>query len=550
MLNYSRKKSIISLGLFLLFGAGSVWAQFPGFGDGMMPPFGGGFGYFGRFHSLDPVQGAPQQMHGFSMQQDRGNKVEFTSSNLPIIIIETSGSINAEKKIPATMQIIDNGNNRNNITDTPNNYDGHIEIKLRGNSSLSFEQKRYTLETVHQDGTKFDTPLLGMPADNDWVLIAPYNDISMMRDVFAFDLWNQMGYWAPRTRYAELVIDGDYRGVYILTEKIKRGKDRLDIAKLKPEDNEGIELTGGYIMRIDAYDADDLTFTSKVPGISSMPSMGGGGFMSFGGGMNMMMGGSSMNQVVWSYYNPKKSKITTEQANYIHNYIDQTELAIQSEEFADPENGYAKYIKTASFVDYFIHTELSLNADGFKRSAYFYKTKQNEDGSGGKLHAGPVWDYNLAYGNCNFCNADQIDTWVHEGGETNPTPAMWKRLTEDPAFMAKVKARWKELRQDILSIERINSFIDSNAELLAEAQKRQYEKYDDLLVEEHSNSNHQHGMMGGFGGMMGGPGSMMGMGGNSISWFAAYRVSSYEEEIEILKEWFADRIAFLDKEWK
>jgi len=555
MLKITKRKSFIGLNLLLLFATGNVWAQFPGFGGGGMPPFGGGFGYFGRFHSFGPdvsPNSQNNQPFGFGMENEQGNSVEFTSSNLPIIIIDTDGGrINADKKITAKMQIIDNGNNkRNNITDSPNDYNGFIEIKLRGNSSLSFEQKRYTLETVGEDGKKFDTPLLGMPADNDWVLLSPYNDISMMRDVFAFDLWNKMGYWAPRTRYAELIVDGDYRGVYILTEKIKRSKDRLDIANLKEIDNEGLELTGGYIMRIDAYDAEDLTFISKVPGISSVPSMGGGGFMSFGGGMNMTMGGSSMNNVVWSYYSPKKSKITTEQANYIHNYIDETELAIQGENFKDPENGYAKYIKISSFVDYFIHTELSLNADGFKRSAYFYKTKQNEDGSGGKLHAGPVWDYNLAYGNCNFCNADQIDAWVHEGGETNPTPAMWKRLTEDPAFMDRVKKRWKELRQDILSIERINSFIDSNAKLLAEVQERQYEKYDDLLVPENSNTQHQNGMMGGFGGMMGGPSAMMGMGGNSISWFAAYRVSSYEEEIETLKKWFAARIEFLDSQWQ
>ena len=108
----------------------------------------------------------------------------------------------------------------------------------------------------------------------------------------------------------------------------------------------------------------------------------------------------------------------------------------------------------------------------------------------------------------------------------------------------------ERVAQRYTSIERINSFIDSNAKLLAEAQERQYEKYDDLLVPKNSNNQHQNGMMGGFGGMMGGPGAMMGMGGNNISWFAAYRVSSYEEEIETLKKWFAARIEFLDSQWQ
>ena len=91
-------------------------------------------------------------------------------------------------------------------------------------------------------------------------------------------------------------------------------------------------------------------------------------------------------------------------------------------------------------MDYLIHTEVSLNADGMKRSTYFYKTKQNPDGTGGKLHAGPVWDYNLAYGNCNFSNGNNVRAWVHEGAETMPTTFIWKRLMEDPAFYNMSKA--------------------------------------------------------------------------------------------------------------
>lgn len=194
-----------------------------------------------------------------------------------------------------------------------------------------------------------------------------------------------------------------------------------------------------------------------------------------------------------------------------------------------------------SFVDYLIHTELSLNADGLKRSTYFYKDK------GGKLVAGSVWDYNLAYGNCNFCNANKIDAWVYEGGETNPTPAMWKRLMEDPGFVAKVKARWKQLRKDVISLDHIYKFIDDNAKLLQEPQKRQYSKYTDLLVTERRQQNQGFGGFGGFPGM-GGFGGFGG--GDAIGMFAAYRVSSYEEEITILKKWLADRIAFLDRNWK
>lgn len=546
-----------------------IYAQFPGGGFGGGFP-GGGFMGFGRFgnpgNSVEPggfggfggsggFGGFGGGMMGGNVQYDpsQGRKVEFTSSNLPIVIIETGGKpINSESKLTATMKIVDNGSGRRNkVTDKPNGYDGKIGIKLRGNSSLYFEQKRFTIETRDNDGKALNAELLGMPADNDWVLLAPYNDISMMRDPFAFDLWNEMGHWAPRNRYCEVVIDGNYVGVYILCEKIKRGENRLDIAKLKPTDNSGIDLTGGYIVRIDPVEGNEPYFTSDVPGITSMGGGFGGGFPGGMGGFGGGFGGG-FNTVTWTYYYPKSDKITEEQQKYISDYIKTVEKVIQSDNFADPDEGYAKYISVQSFVDYFIHTELSLNADGLKRSAYFYKKKQNPDGTGGKLHAGTVWDYNLAYGNCNFCNANKIDAWVYEGGETNPTPAMWKRLTEDPAFMDKVKARWKELRKGVLSIENINRYIDNHASQLSEAQERQYSKYSDLLVPKSQGAQGNRGGFGGggFGGFGGFGAGGFGGGADAIGMFAAYRVSTYKEEIATLKKWFADRIAFLDSNWK
>ena len=186
------------------------------------------------------------------------------SSNLPIIIINTDASINAQAKVHGTMKVVSKAKGRNSDTDTPTDYDGHIGIKLRGNSSLSFEQKKYTIETQDADGNDLKVPLLGMPQESDWVLLAPYNDISMVRDVFAFNMWREMGHWAPRTQMCEVVVNGDYAGVYIFCEKIKRDKERVDLAKLKKGDVDGREVTGGYIVRVDAFDDGDATFKSKV----------------------------------------------------------------------------------------------------------------------------------------------------------------------------------------------------------------------------------------------------------------------------------------------
>lgn len=496
------------------------------------------------------------------------------------ISITAETTLNPQQKVTAHMKA--------------GSYEGLIGIKLRGNSSLSFNQKKYTIELRDESGKDVEASLLGMPAHSDWVLLAPYNDVSAVRDPLAFQLWRDMGHWAPRTRMVELTLNGDYRGIYILSEAIKRDSMRVDIAKLKKSDIAGRDVTGGYILRIDTYDEEDATFPSKIPGI-------GEGIMT--------------SQITWSCIYPKKKKLQPEQLAYIEQFVDSMELAIQSDDFADPQRGYAHFIDVPSFVDYFIHTELSLNADGYKRSAYFYKEKLHADGTGGKLVAGPVWDYNLAYGNCNFCNANNPEAWCFEGGNTQPTPAFWQRLLQDPTFRKAVKVRYKALRKGVLSNKAINSYIDQHAKLLAPYIARHFEKYPELLVSEEEKGQtptppafgfppmgvfHMpegfkmpdsipafpdgfqpmggFPMMGGFhmpdsislsegfqmpdsipafpggfppmGGfpMMGGGFPMMdGFGGNAISWFAAYRVSSYDEEIATLKEWLANRLAFLDR---
>ena len=501
----------------------------------------------------------------------------MAAAELPVVRITTTTTLSSKKKVPARMQA--------------GTYDGAIGIKLRGNSSLSFNQKKYTIELRDENGKEKDFSLLGLPANSDWVLLAPYNDVSMMRDPMAFQLWRDMGHWGPRTEMVELYVDDDYRGIYILSEAIKRGEQRVNVSKLKKTDIEGRELTGGYILRIDAYDEDDATFASKVPGIGE---------------------GLITSQIVWSCIYPKKKNLQEEQLAYIKAFVDSVELTIQSEHFTDPRWGYsrfidARFIDVPSFVDYFIHTELSLNADGYKRSAYFYKEKDKEDGSIGKLFAGPVWDYNLAYGNCNFCNANNIEAWCFEGGNTQPTPALWQRLLQDPSFRKAVKKRYKELRKGILSDEAIDKYIDAQAKLLQPYVDRHFKKYPELLVTEEQKANFKSGTFGGFPfggfppmgndsipgafggfpfggfppmgndsipgafggfpfggfppmdndsipGMFGGFPSMEGFSmegfggfGDAIGMFAAYRVCSYDEEIAVLRKWLVDRLAFLDR---
>ena len=187
-----------------------------------------------------------------------------------------------------------------------------------------------------------------------------------------------------------------------------------------------------------------------------------------------------------------------------------------------------------------------------------------------------MWDYNLAYGNANFANADNPEAWNFEGASNNPTPAMWQRLLQDPAFRKAVKVRYKALRKNVLSNKAIDVYIDRHAKLLAPCLDRHFKTYPELLVTEEQKQQMSKPQPfgtfpGGFGGfpamggfpMMGGgfqmpdsipqfPGDFGGFGGfgggfNAVGMFAAYRVSSYDEEIKILKEWLANRLAFLDR---
>ncbi len=184
-------------------------------------------------------------------------QVVLDSTRLPIVIINTSGgTIVNEPKIPATMGIIANDNGSyNHTTDPFNDYDGNIGIELRGSSSQAlFDKKNYGIELwtgVEQDTS---ASLLGLPAEEDWVLHGPYSDKSLMRNVLTFELWSRTGWYGSRFRYIELIINNGYKGVYVLMEKIKRDKNRVDISKLTETENNGDDLTGGYIVKLDKFD--------------------------------------------------------------------------------------------------------------------------------------------------------------------------------------------------------------------------------------------------------------------------------------------------------
>jgi hypothetical protein len=294
------------------------------------------------------------------------------------------------------------------------------------------------------NGDGVEAPLLGMPKEEDWVLFAPYNDKSLLRDVLAYKLGRDQNRYAPRTRYCEVVLNGEYMGVYVLIEKIKRDKNRVDINKLDPVEITGDNLTGGYIIKIDkATGSGGDGWSSTFP----PPLRGNDQLINF------------------LYEVPKSEDIVPEQKQYIQQYVTDFETALASTTFTDPVNGYAKYMDAGSFIDYFIINEVSKNVDGYRISTFLHKKR---DSDGGKIYMGPVWDYNLGFGNANYCTSGTTDGFVLEFNEVCPDdwwliPFWWKRLHEDPAYQAQLEARWTSLRGGPLSISTIHTYIDSVA---------------------------------------------------------------------------------------
>ena len=386
---------------------------------------------------------------------------QITSSNLPIIKINTFGqSISDDPKILATMQIIDNGPGvRNYVSDSANMYYGNIGIELRGSSSQGFPKKSFGIETWDSLNNDLDTSLFGMPSESDWILNANYSDKSFMRNVLSYDRSRAMGYYASRIQYCEVILNGRYIGVYIFMEKIKRDAGRVDIAKLTAADTTGDDLTGGYILKIDK--------TTGAPG---------GGWTTL---YNPPTGGPKP-EIQHEY--PEVSDILPVQAQYIKSYCDSFEFALNGSNFMNPAIGYRHFIDVASWVDYFILNEFSKSVDGYRISTFFYKDKNS---NGGLLKMGPVWDYDIAWGNADYNDGDVTSGYAYQyvhPSSGQQVPFWWNKLLQDPYFRNTLRCRWDDLRANILSTTVLHNWIDSVGLYLDESQIRNFERWPILGV--------------------------------------------------------------------
>ncbi|NMH28122.1 CotH kinase family protein [Flavobacterium silvaticum] len=394
----------------------------------------------------------------------------FTDSNLPIVIINTDIDPNTgqpyeipdDPRVLGNMKIIKHPDgSRNYLSDQDNaaflNYNGRMNIEIRGATSQDLPKKQYGLTTLQADNSSNNNvSLLGMPSENDWVLNGLAFDPSLIRDYLSYNLSRLMGNYAPRTVYCEVVINGDYKGLYILQEKIKADSNRVNVVKITASDNTEPTISGGYITKADREDEDD-------PVAWIMPSYEW--------------------QTTYIHDLPKPEDVTAAQDDFIHDVFETLASTAHADNLS-LDNGFPSVIDIPSFVDFMISSELASNVDSYQLSTYFHKDRK------GKLRAGPIWDYNLTYGNDLFnygLDRSHTDVWQFDNGD-NTGSKFWKDLFDNETFKCYLSKRFHDLTQpgQPLKHSNLSTFIDQTVALITEASIRENERWGtvpDLITE-------------------------------------------------------------------
>lgn len=291
-----------------------------------------------------------------------------------------------------------------------------IEIKGRGNNTWSREKKPYAIKLTEK------STVMGMKKHKRWVLLANAVDKTLLRNRVAFEIGRRTGMpWTSDSRFVEVVLNGKYLGNYLLCEQIRVDKNRLDITEMTDADNDGEALTGGYLLELDRYYDEVNKFRT------------------------------SLRDLPVNIKEPDEDVLTEAQRTYITEYVNQAEALIYAA--GKPDAAYRDYVDIESFADWWIVQELCHNHDvRLPGSCYMYKDR------GGKLSAGPLWDFDMM----TFISSRSFLLKEYEVTDfTGRDRSLWfKRLFEDPVFVAKVKERWQAYKP---AFETIPAFIEAEA---------------------------------------------------------------------------------------
>lgn len=468
--------------------------------------------------------------------------------DLPIVFIDTKGKCldnSVNDKMPATMSVLDAATN--NVADSAKGTHYDIGIKVRGQSSAKFPKPGYSVEVRDNQGEGIDVSMLGLPPADDWVFHGPYVDKSMMRNALAHWLFRQAGHYSPRTKHFDLYINGVYRGVYVLIEKIKRGKYRVNVSKLKETDISGDDVTGGYIWAFDK--------TGTNTGGMGNEDINKEGFKT-ADGLNVIM------------HYPKKENLQQQQQAYLKKYLEDLENLFKN---GKNGSGYENYVDMTSALDYVLHEEVTNNSDSYWCSFFLHKPK---DSKGGKVTLGPAWDFNLAMsngsqpengGNNNGGNNGfnwnmwggggmggggmgssgttgwQIESSMKTGMSGLKIPNWLTGMWKDSHYQSELKKRWAELRSGVWHTKTMDVYLDSMKTYLTKAADRNFKRWPNLGKSSGQGDSDPQPMK-----YCNQSGSQQGWGMNMP--MGGYNADTWDGEFEHLRKKMKERMAWMDQQ--
>ncbi len=299
------------------------------------------------------------------------------------------------------------------VGDYPTLQPVSCSIRGRGNTTWSWPKKPYLIKMDEQQS------VLGMPRHKRWVLLANFMDRTLMRNLVSMKVATFTSLaWTPRCVPVEVVLNGKHQGSYLLIEQVRVDKDRVNISKEE-----------GYLLELDFHYDNEFQWKER--------------------------------NIPFAVKYPDPEDLTPTQKTYIKNYIKEVSNAIYGNDFKDSEKGYAHYLDIDSFIDEWIVYEVMCNHElGNPGSVFFHKDKD------GLLTAGPVWDFDWG-----------VLSFYTSPGETrlvNGKAIWYERLFQDPAFKARVKARFYEL---LPQLETIPAYMDECEALLTESAKLNFQMW-------------------------------------------------------------------------
>lgn len=380
---------------------------------------------------------AELEFYGYKGAGDDSHLYQLT--NLPTVVINTANAqeiTSKEVEITSTVYIISQ-DGTNLLVDT------ETGVRGRGNASWNFEKKPYRLKFSQKRSP------LGAPAEaKKWTLLSNHGDKTLMRNILAFEVSRRMGLaYTPFCYPVDVIVNGEYRGCYQLCDQVDVRPNRVDVTEMKTSDNSGTNLTGGYLIEIDAY----ASTTEKVYFYSNH--------------------GTPV-----TIKSPDDEDITAQQRQYIENYFNTMEASVFASNYTDVTNGYRKYLDLDSYLRHFIVGEFIGNTDTYW-SVYMYKERGDD-----RFYVGPVWDCDLAFENdYRTYPINDTNDFLYCGKSSGASEAVNQMnnriIKNDPLAHAELVALWEEAKRNGLDAASMLEYVDETVELLEESQELNFKRW-------------------------------------------------------------------------